>query len=94
MLLLNAMGRSGISKCRCNSCCVFDLNERRMHSDCGYSQLHIGISVTAKSLCPSCKSQQQRESEGTGYIVLLHCIPNQIAAHTLFPADRLLFCGI
>ena len=94
MLLLNAMGRSGISKCRCNSCCVFDLNERRMHSDCGYSQLHIGISVTAKSLCPSCKSQQQQEGEGVDYTVLLHHIPNHIAAHTLFSADRLLLCDI
>ena len=56
--------------------------------------MHIGISATAKSLCPSCKSQQQRESEGTDYIVLLHCIPNHIAAHTLFSADRLLLCGI
>ena len=58
------------------------------------SLLHIGISVTAKSLCLSCKSQQQRESEGTDYVVLLHCIPNHIAAHYLFSADRLLPCGI
>ena len=56
--------------------------------------MHIGISATAKSLYPSCKSQQQRESEGTDYVVLLHCIPNHIAVLTLFSTDRLLLCGI
>ena len=94
MLLLNAMRRSEISKCSGNSCCVLAFNERRMDSYCGYSQRHIDISATARSLCPSCKSQQQREGEGGDYAVLLHCIPNHIAAHTLFSADRLLLCGI
>ena len=56
--------------------------------------MHIGISAMAKSLCPSCKSQQQREGEGVVYTVLLHCIPNHMTAHTLFSADRLLLCGI
>ena len=56
--------------------------------------MHIGISTTAKSLCPSCKSQQQREGEGVDYVVLLDCIPSHIAVHTLFSADRLLLCGI
>ena len=56
--------------------------------------MHIDISATASSLYPSCKSQQQRESEGTDYAVLLHCILNHIDAHTLFSIDRLLFCGI
>ena len=88
------MRRSGISKCSDNSCCVLAFDERRMLSDCGYSQLHIGISVTAKSLCLSCKSQQQRESEGVDYTVLLHHISNHITSHTLFSANRLLLCGI
>ena len=52
--------------------------------------MHIGISTTAWSLCPSCKSQQQREGEGVVYTVLLHCIPSHIVVHTLFSADRLL----
>ena len=69
-------------------------DERRMHSDCGYSQLLIVISATAKSLYPSFKSQQQRESEGGDYAVLLCCISNHITSHTLFSADNLLFCGI
>ena len=56
--------------------------------------MHVGISATAKSLCPSCKSQQQREGEGVDYVVLLDCIPNHIVVHTLFSADRLLLCGI
>ena len=56
--------------------------------------MHVGISATAKSLCPSCKSQQQLEGEGVDYIVLLHCILNHITSHTLFSADRLLLCGI
>ena len=56
--------------------------------------MHLGISATAKSLCPSCKSQRQQANEGGDYTVLLHCIPNHIAAHTLFSADRLLLCGI
>ena len=94
MILLNAMGGSGISKCRCNSCCLFAFNDWRVNIDGKCSLLHIGISTTAKSLCSSCKSQEQRESEGTDYTVLLHCIPNHIAAHTLFSADRLLLCGI
>ena len=94
MLSLNCMSRSGVNECSGNSCCVLNLNDWRMNMVGKCSQLHIGISAAAKSLCPSCKSQQQRESEGTDYIVLLHCIPNHIAAHTLFPADRLLFCGI
>ena len=58
------------------------------------SQLHIGISATAKSLCPSCKSQQQREGDGVDFAVLLHCIPSNITTHTLFSADRLLLCDI
>ena len=58
------------------------------------SQLHIGISAAAKSLCPSCKSQQQQEGDEVDYVVLLDCIPNHIAALTLFFADRLLLCGI
>ena len=58
------------------------------------SQLHIGISATAKSLCPSCKSQQQREGECVDYVVLLDCIPSHIVVHTLFSAYRLLLCGI
>ena len=88
------MRGSGISKCSGNSCCVLAFDIRRMDSDCGYSQLCIGISTMAKSLCFSCKSQQQREGEGVDYAVPLHCIPNHITAHTLFSADRLLFCGI
>ena len=73
-------------------CFAFD--ERRMHSDCGYSQLLTGISATAKSFCPSCKSQRQQANEGGDYTVLLHCIPKHIAAHTLFSAVHLLLCGI
>ena len=69
-------------------------DERRMHSDCGYSQLLIVISATAKSLYPSCKSQQQREGECVDYVVLLDCIPSHIVVHTLFSAYRLLLCGI
>ena len=94
MVLLNAMRGSGKSKCSGNSCCVIDFNDWRMNMVGECSLLHIGISATAKSLYPSCKSQQQRESEGTDYVVLLHCIPNHIAAHYLFSADRLLPCGI
>ena len=94
VILLNAMGGSGKSKCSGNSCCVIDFNDWRMNMVGECSQLHIGISATAKFLCLSCKSQQQRESEGTDYVVLLHCIPNHIATHTLFSADRLLPCGI
>ena len=56
--------------------------------------MHIGISATAKSLCPSCKSQQQRKGECIDYVVLLDCIPSHIDAHTLFSADRLLLCDI
>ena len=94
MILLNMMRRSWMCKCSGNSCCVIDFNDWRMNMVGECSLLHIGISATAKSLYPSCKSQQQRESEGTDYVVLLHCIPNHIATHTLFSADRLLFCGI
>ena len=88
------MRGSGKSKCSGNSCCVIDFNDWRMNMVGECSLLHIGISATAKSLYPSCKSQQQRESEGTDYVVLLHCIPNHIAALTLFSTDRLLLCGI
>ena len=56
--------------------------------------MHIGISTTARSFCPSCKSQEQRESEGADYVVLLHCIPKHIAALTRFFTDCLLLCGI
>ena len=94
MILLNVMRGSGISESSGNSCCVLGFNERRMDSYCGYSQRHIDISATARSLCPSCKSQQQRESEGADYVVLLYCIPKQIAAHTLFFTYCLLLCGI
>ena len=94
MVLLKAMRGSKISKCSGNSCCMFAFDERRIHSDCSYSQLLTGISATANSLCPSCKSQQQQANEGADYAVLPHCIPKHIAAHTLFSADRLLLCGI
>ena len=56
--------------------------------------MHIDISAASKFICPSCKSQQQQESERVVYTVLLHCIPNHITTHTLFSADRLLLCGI
>ena len=52
--------------------------------------MHIGISTTARSFCPSCKSQQQQANEGADYAVLLNYIPSHIDAHTLFSADRLL----
>ena len=94
MILLNAMRGSGISKCSGNSCCTFVFDELRAYIDYRYSQWHTSVSATAKSLLPSFKSQEQRESDGVDYVVLLHCIPNHIAAHTLFFADRLLFCGI
>ena len=94
MISLNAMRGSGISKCSGNSCCTFVFDELRAYIDYCYSQWHTSISATAKSLLPSCKSQQQRESDGVDYVVLLHCIPNPIAAHTLFSADHLLLCGI
>ena len=58
------------------------------------SQLHIGISAAAKSLCPSCKSQQQQEGDEVDYVVLLHCIPIHIATHTLISTVRLILCGI
>ena len=88
------MRRSGISKCSSNSCYTFVFDELRAYIDYCYSQWHIGISATAKSLCPSCKSQQQRESEGADYTALLYCIPNPIVVHTLFSAVHLLLCGI
>ena len=94
MLLLNTMGRSGINECSDNSCCVLAFDERRVNIDGECSRLHIDISTTAKSGCSSCKSQQQQEGEGVDYTVLLHHIPNHIAAHTLFSTDRLLLCGI
>ena len=94
MIFLNCISRSGINECSDNSCCVLVFDERRVNIDGKYSRLHIGISATAKSLCPSCKSQQQREGDGFDYTVLLHHIPNHIAAHTLFSAGRLLLCGI
>ena len=56
--------------------------------------MHIGISTTARSFCPSCKSQEQRESEGADYVVLLDCIPKHIAALTRFFTDCLLLCVI
>ena len=56
--------------------------------------MHLGISATAKSFCPSCKSQRQQANEGGEYTVLLYCITNHIAAHTLFSAVHLLLCGI
>ena len=88
------MRGSGISESSGYSCCVLDLNEWRVNMVVEWSWLHISMSTTARSFCPSCKSQQQREGEGGDYAVLLHCIPNHIAAHTLFSADRLLLCGI
>ena len=88
------MSRNGISKRSGNSCCVLNLNEWRVNMVGECSQLHIGISARATSLCPSCKSQEQRESEGIDYAVPLDCIPIPIATHTLFSAYRLLFCGI
>ena len=81
-------------KCSGNSCCMLGFNDWRVNMVGECSQLHIGISVTAKSLCLSCKSQQQQEGEGGDYTVLLHYIPNHTATHTLFSADRLLLCGI
>ena len=56
--------------------------------------MHIDISAASKFICPSCKSQQQRESERVDYAVLPQCIPKHITTHTLFSADRLLLCGI
>ena len=53
VILLNAMGGSGKSKCSGNSCCVIDFNDWRMNMVGECSQLHIGISATANSLCPS-----------------------------------------
>ena len=94
MLLLNWMRGSGINEHSGNSCCMLGFNDWRVNMVVECSQLHIGISVTAKSLCPSCESQQQREGEGFDFAVLLHCILNHIAAHTLFSTDRLLLCGI
>ena len=76
------------------SCCVLAFIDWRVNIDGECSWLHIGISATAKSLCPSCKSQQQQANEGGDYVVLLYCIPNYIVAHTLFFTDRLLLCGI
>ena len=90
VVLLNMMRRSGINECRCDSSCVPAFHEWRMNMVGECSWLHIGISTTAKSLCPSCKSQQQREGEGVDYVVLLDCIPSHIVVHTLFSADRLL----
>ena len=90
MLLLNVMRGSGISESSGYSCCVLDLNEWRVNMVGECSQLHIGISVTAKSLCLSCKSQQQQANEGGDYSVLLHCIPKHIASHTLFSTNHLL----
>ena len=87
------MRRSGINECSGNSCFTFVFGELRAYIDYCYSQWHTNISATAKSLCPSCKSQQPRKSEGVDYVVLLNYIPNHIAAHTLFSADRLLLCG-
>ena len=94
MILLNVMRGSGINEHSGNSCCMLGFNDWRVNMAGEYSQLHIGISVTAKSLCLSCKSQQQQANEGGDYSVLLYCIPNHIVAHTLFSADRLLLCGI
>ena len=88
------MRRSGISKCSDNSCCLFAFNDWRVNIYWDCSRWHIGISATAKSLCPSCKSQRQQANEGGDYTVLLHCIPNHIDAHTLFSTDCLLLCGI
>ena len=76
-----------------NSCCTFVFDELKAYIDYCYSQWHTNISATAKSLYPSFKSQEQRESEGADYAVLLCCIPNHITSHTLFSADNLLFCG-
>lgn len=88
------MRRKWESKCDGDSCCVLPIKERSVNIDGGYSLLHIGISARATSLCPSGNTQQQRESDGVDYAVLLHCIPIPIATHILFSADRLLFCGI
>ena len=90
MILLKAMRGRKISKCSGNSCCMLAFDDRRMDSYCDYSQRHIGISTTVKSLCFSCKSQEQREGEGADYVVHLDCISNHISTHTLFSADRLL----
>ena len=93
-IMLNWMRRGWESKCDGDSCCVLPIKERSMNIDGECPQLHIGISARAASLCPSCKSQEQRESEGIDYAVLLDCIPIPTATHTLFSADRLLHCGI
>lgn len=92
--MLNWMRRRWESKCDGDSCCVLPIKEWRVNIDGKCPQLHIGISARATSLCPSCKSQEQRESEGIDYAVPLDCIPIPIATHTLFSAYRLLFCGI
>lgn len=92
--MLNWMRRRWESKCDGDSCCVLPIKEWRVNIDGKCPQLHIGISARATSLCPSCKSQEQRESEGIDYAVPLDCIPIPIATHTLFSADRLLLCGI
>ena len=84
------MRGSGISESSGNSSCVPAFHEWRMNMVGECSWLHIGISTTATSLCPSCKSQQQREGECVDYVVLLDCIPSHIVVHTLFSADRLL----
>ena len=84
------MRGSGINEGSGNSCCVLGLNEWRVNMVVEWSWLHIGISATAKSLCPSYKSQEQRESKGVDYVVLLDCIPKHIAALTRFFTDCLL----
>lgn len=88
------MRRRWESKCDGDSCCVLPIKEWRVNIDGECPQLHIGISARTTSLCPSCKLQEQRESEGIDYAVPLNCIPIPIATHTLFSAERLLFCGI
>ena len=94
MILLNVMRGSGINEHSGNSSCVIGFNKWRVNMVGECSQLHIDISAASMFLCLSCKSQRQQANEGVDYVVLLHCIPNHIAALTLFFADRLLLCGI
>ena len=55
--------------------------------------MHIGISTTAKSLCPSCKSQQQREGEGVDYTVY-SCIIFQTILLRLLSSLQIAFYSV
>ena len=55
--------------------------------------MHIDISATAKSLCPSCKSQQQRGGDGVDYTVYC-CIIFQTILQRILSSLQIAFCTV